>query len=127
GMKVTQIRCGRHRRLLRVEALVDPSVDAKPVQACRRGHELPEALSSDAGHRARVEPALDHGRGGKFGWKPPGSKDGEDHPEVVRRSLEPEADDVSTAGRESVDEELHVLLIDGRIVNDYRRAALEPR
>jgi len=41
--------------------------------------------------------------------------------------LEPEADDVSTAGRESVDEELHVLLIDGWIVNDYGRAALEPR
>src|SRR5256884_7022916 len=85
-VQIAQVRGGGDGRLLGIEPLVHPPVDAQTVAARRGRHELPEPFRADAGDGARVEAAFDHRREGEIHRQALTPEDLPDHREVASGS-----------------------------------------
>src|SRR5258708_204650 len=96
-VEVAEIASGRHGGLLRIEALVHPAIDAKPMEPGGRGHELPEPLGPSPGNCHGVEAALDHGREHQVFGQPLAPEHPLDHLGVAAGALDPALDHRPTA------------------------------
>jgi hypothetical protein len=110
-----------NRRLLGVEALVEPVVDPKAIAPGGGRHELPQALCARARDGHRVEAALDHRGEHQFVGKALLAENVEDHRQVLPGPRQPFLDHGTAVTRlKPIDELADVMVFLDLVLLDRR-------
>ena len=115
-VQVAQVACGRPRRLLGVESLVDVRIAAQPVELGRAAHELPEPERAGRGERVHLEGALDVREEDEILRDALFLEDPPRHREIAARALQARLEVLMDPAQEVVDPGEHAEIDDDRVV-----------